>query len=188
VTADARFSAWTLVHPRPRRFWTAFLHNLARRGLCGVKLISDAHEGIKGAVAKVLHATWQCCRMHFMRNAPARAGKSGRRVLFAFIATAFAQDDADAAKALWRRVADQLRLKLPKLAAFLDEAEADGLAYGTFPAPSCTRPSRSSVSTARSSARPRWSASSPTRTPLSGSSAPSYSNRTMNGRSSAPAT
>ena len=69
-----------------------------------------------------------------MRNALAHAGKSGRRVVSAFIATAFAQDDADAAKAQWRRVADQLRPKLPRLAGFLDEAEADVLAYMTFPA------------------------------------------------------
>jgi transposase-like protein len=68
-----------------------------------------------------------------MRNALAHAGKSGRRVVSAFIATAFAQDDAEAAKAQWRRVADQLRPKLPRLAAFLDEAEADVLAYMTFP-------------------------------------------------------
>jgi transposase-like protein len=51
-------------------FWTAFLRKLARRGLRGVKLVvSDAHEGIKGAVSKVLNATWQRCRVHFMRNA-----------------------------------------------------------------------------------------------------------------------
>jgi putative transposase len=116
-------------------FWTAFLRKLGRRGLRGVKLvISDAHEGIKAAVAKVLHATWQRCRVHFMRNVLAHAGRQGRRVVSAFIATAFAQDDADAAKAQWRRVADQLRPKLPKLAAFLDEAETDVLAYMTFPA------------------------------------------------------
>ena len=116
-------------------FWTAFLRKLGRRGLRGVKLvISDAHEGIKAAVAKVLHATWQRCRVHFMRNVLAHAGRQGRRVVSAFIATAFAQDDGDAAKAQWRRVADQLRPKLPKLAAFLDEAETDVLAYMTFPA------------------------------------------------------
>src|SRR5918911_1131662 len=116
-------------------FWTAFLRKLARRGLRGVKLvISDAHEGIKAAVAKVLNASWQRCRVHFMRNALAHAGKSGRRVVSAFIATAFAQDDAEAARAQWRRVADQLRPKLPKLAAFLDEAETDVLAYMSFPA------------------------------------------------------
>src|SRR5581483_3750160 len=103
-------------------FWTAFLRKLARRGLRGVKLVvSDAHEGIKATVGKVLNATWQRCRVHFMRNALAHAGKSGRRVVSAFIATAFAQDDAEAARAQWRRIADQLRPKLPKLAVFLDE-------------------------------------------------------------------
>jgi putative transposase len=116
-------------------FWIAFLRKLARRGLRGVKLVvSDAHEGIKAAVSKVLSATWQRCRVHFMRNALAHAGRSGRRVVSAFIATAFAQDDADAAKAQWRRVADQLRPKVPKLATLMDEAEADVLAYMTFPA------------------------------------------------------
>jgi putative transposase len=116
-------------------FLTAFLRKLARRGLRGVKLVvSDAHEGIKAAVAKVLSATWQRCRVHFMRNALAHAGRSGRRVVSAFIATAFAQDDAEAAKTQWRRVADQLRPKVPKLATLMDEAEADVLAYMTFPA------------------------------------------------------
>ena len=115
-------------------FWTDFLRSLARRGLRGVKLvISDAHEGIKAAVSKVMHCTWQRCRVHFMRNVMAHAGKSGRRVVSAFIATAFAQEDEAAARQQWRRVADQLRPKLPKLAAFLDEAETDVLAYMTFP-------------------------------------------------------
>jgi len=115
-------------------FWTAFLRQLTRRGLRGVKLvISDGHEGIKAAVAKVLNASWQRCRVHFMRNALAHAGKSGRRVVSAFIATAFAQDDADAAKLQWRRVADQLRPQLPKLAAFLDAAETEVLTFMSFP-------------------------------------------------------
>jgi transposase-like protein len=117
-------------------FWTAFLRKLARRGLRGVKLvISDAHEGIKATVAKVLNATWQRCRVHFMRNVLAHAGKSGRRVVSAFIATAFAQDDAEAARTQWRKVADQIRPKLPKLATFMDDAEPDVLAYMSFPAP-----------------------------------------------------
>jgi putative transposase len=114
-------------------FWE-FLRRLKRRGLVGVKLvISDAHEGIKAAVARVFRATWQRCRVHFMRNVLAHAGRSGRRVVAAFIATAFAQDHADAARAQWRQVADQVRAKLPKLAALLDEAEEDVLAYMTFP-------------------------------------------------------
>jgi putative transposase len=115
-------------------FWTGFLRKLARRGLRGVKLVvSDAHEGLKAAVSKVLTATWQRCRVHFMRNALAHAGRSGRRVVSAFIATAFAQDDAEAASAQWRRVADQLRPKVPKLAVLMDEAEPDVLAYMSFP-------------------------------------------------------
>jgi putative transposase len=115
-------------------FWTAFLRKLTRRGLRGVKpVISDAHEGIKAAVSKLLCATWQRCRVHFMRNALAHAGKSGRRVVSAFIATAFAQETAEAASQQWRSVADQMRPKLPRLAVLMDEAEPDVLAYMTFP-------------------------------------------------------
>ena len=68
-----------------------------------------------------------------MRDALAHAGRSGKRVVSAFIATAFAQDDAAQAKAQWRRVADQLRPKVPKLATLMDRAEADVLAYMSFP-------------------------------------------------------
>jgi transposase-like protein len=115
-------------------FWTAFLRTLARRGLRGVKLvISDAHEGLKAAVAKVLHASWQRCRVHFMRNVLAQAGKQGRRVVAAFIATAFAQEDAETARSQWRQVADQIRPKVAKLAALMDEAETDVLAFMSFP-------------------------------------------------------
>jgi transposase-like protein len=115
-------------------FWLAFLRKLTRRGLRGVKLvISDAHEGLKAAIAKVLNASWQRCRVHFMRNVLAHAGRNGRRVVAAFIATAFAQDDAAAARIQWRQVADQLRPKVPKLAAMMDEAEPDVLAYMAFP-------------------------------------------------------
>src|SRR6202007_1922151 len=115
-------------------FWTEFLRKLARRGLRGVKLvISDGHEGIKAAVAKVLHASWQRCRVHFMRNVLAHAGKQGRRVVAAFIATAFAQEDAETARSQWRQVADQIRPKVAKLAALMDAAETDVLAFMSFP-------------------------------------------------------
>jgi putative transposase len=116
-------------------FWIEFLRQLARRGLRGVKLVvSDAHEGLKAAVAKVLNASWQRCRVHFMRNVLAHAGKQGRRVVAAFIGTAFAQNDADAARAQWRQVADQLRPRVKKLAELMDQAEGDVLAYMSFPA------------------------------------------------------
>ena len=68
-----------------------------------------------------------------MRNVLAPAGKSGRRVASAFITTAFAQENAEAARAQWRTVADQIRPKVPRLAAIMDDAETDVLAYMTFP-------------------------------------------------------
>jgi transposase-like protein len=75
-------------------FWTDFLRDLARRGLRGVKLvISDAHEGLKATVAKVLRATWQRCRVHFGRNAAAHAGKTQHRIVSAWIGTAYAEAD-----------------------------------------------------------------------------------------------
>ncbi len=131
------------------------------------------------------------CRVHFMRNVLAHAGRQGRRVVSAFIATAFAQNDADSARQQWRRVADQLRPKVHKLAALMDEAEADVLAYMSFPAPHraklhSTNPLEGS--TARSSGAPRWSESSPTRRPSLGLSEPSSWSRTTNGLSSAPVT
>jgi transposase-like protein len=120
--------------PEAEPIWTEFLRKLTRRGLRGVKLVvSDAHQGIKADVSKVLSATWQRCRVHFMRNALAHAGKSGRRVVSAFIATAFAQDTPEAASQPWRNVADQIRPKVPKLATLMDSAEEDVLGYMTFP-------------------------------------------------------
>jgi putative transposase len=115
-------------------FWLDFLRGLTRRGLRGVKLvISDAHEGLKAAVTKVLRATWQRCRVHFARNALAHAGKAQRRIVSAWIGTAYAEADAEGAKRQWRTVADQLRPKVPKLAALMDSAEEDVLAYMAFP-------------------------------------------------------
>jgi putative transposase len=99
----------------------------------------------------------------------AHAGRQGRRVVSAFIGTAFVQDDAEAARAQWRQVADQLRPKVPKLAALMDEAEADVLAFMTFPritGRKSTPSIHSSASTARSSGAPTSSASSPTKMPL----------------------
>jgi putative transposase len=115
-------------------FWTSFLRSLTRRGLRGVKLvIADSHEGLKAAAAKVLKATWQRCKVHFLRNALAHAGKGQRQMVLAMINTVFAQETLDAAIAQWRVVADQLRSKFPKLAAMLDRSESDVLAYMSFP-------------------------------------------------------
>lgn len=115
-------------------FWSEFLRSLTRRGLRGVKLvISDAHEGLKAAIAKVLGATWQRCRVHFMRNVLAHVGKGQQAMVASYICTAFAQDTETAARAQWRKVADQLRPKLPKLAALMDDAEDDVLAHMAWP-------------------------------------------------------
>ena len=97
-------------------------------------MVWDAHEGLKAAITKVLNATWQRCRVPFMRNALAYAGKTQRRIVSAWVGTAFAQNDATAARKQWREVADQVRSRVPKLAALMDEAEADVLAYMGFPA------------------------------------------------------
>jgi len=115
-------------------FWVEFLRELTRRGLRGVKLvISDAHLGLKAAVAKVFTATWQRCRVHFMRNALAFANKGQRQMVLALINTAFAQETPEAAHEQWRVVANHFRTKLPKLAAMLDQAENEVLAFMDFP-------------------------------------------------------
>ena len=116
-------------------FWSTFLKSLLRRGLKGVKLVvSDAHEGLKAAIAKVFGATWQRCRVHWMRNALAHVSKGQHTMVAAALRQAFLQSDDDAAHQTWRHVADQLRQRWPKLAAFMDSSEHDVLAYMSFPA------------------------------------------------------
>src|SRR4051795_5540765 len=116
-------------------FWSTFLKGLLKRGLRGVKLvISDAHEGLKHAAAKVLGATWQRCRVHWMRNALAYVPRSQHSMVAAALRQAFLQADRAAARQVWRQVADQLRPRWPKLAALMDESEHDVLAYMGFPA------------------------------------------------------
>jgi transposase-like protein len=115
-------------------FWTRFLRSLTRRGLRGVKLvISDAHEGLKKAAAKVLGSTWQRCRVHFMRNALAHVGTKQRQMVAAAIRTAFAQETEKAAHTEWKDVAKRLQARFPKLADLMDEAEDDVLAHMSFP-------------------------------------------------------
>lgn len=116
-------------------FWSSFLKSLVKRGLRGVKLvISDAHEGLTAAITRVVGASWQRCRVHFMRNALAHVPKGQHTVVAAAIRQAFIQPDRDAAGQTWRHVADQLRSRWPKLATLIDEGEHDVLAYTAFPA------------------------------------------------------
>jgi transposase-like protein len=116
-------------------FWLGFLRGLVARGLAGVQLvISDAHGGLKGAIAAVLQgASWQRCRVHFVRNVLALVPKSAAEMVAATIRTVFAQPDAEGARETWRRVADSLRGRFPRAAALLDEAEEEVLAYTAFP-------------------------------------------------------
>jgi transposase-like protein len=115
-------------------FWSTFLKSLARRGLRGVKLvISDAHEGLKAAIRRVFGAGWQRCRVHWMRNALAYVPKTQQSMVAAALRQAFLQPDRAQASAMLRHVADQLRPKWPKLAAFIDDSETDVLSYLDFP-------------------------------------------------------
>ena len=97
-------------------------------------MISDAHTGFKAAIARVFDATWQRCRVHWIRNALAHVPKGQHTVVAAAIRQAFNQPDKRAATETWRHVADQLRARWPKLADLMDASEADVLAYMSFPA------------------------------------------------------
>jgi transposase-like protein len=79
-------------------------------------------------VSKILRATWQRCRVHFMRNDTAHTGETQRRIVSAWTCTAFAEADAPAAHAQWRSLADQLRPRVPRLAALINAAEHDVIA------------------------------------------------------------
>lgn len=116
-------------------FCTQFLRSLRQRGLSGVHLvISDADEGLKAAVGRVLAgAGWQRCRVHFVRNALAKVSKSHAEMVAATVRTIFAQPDAPAAREQLHAVVDMLRGKFPAVADQLADAEADLLAYAAFP-------------------------------------------------------
>jgi transposase-like protein len=115
-------------------FWSEFLRSLTHRGLRGVKLVvSDAHEGLKAAVRKVIGAGWQRCRVHFMRNALQRVPKRAQAMVTAALRTAFDQGDAESAHAQWRQLIDVFEESHPKFAELMSDAEHDVLAYKAFP-------------------------------------------------------
>jgi len=118
-----------------RSFWTAFLRSLVKRGLAGVRLvISDAHEGLKQAIGTVLNgASWQRCRVHFMRNLLATVPQAMREPIAAIVRTIFAQPDHASAMTQLHKVADGLRARLPQAAALLEDAAEDILAHKHFP-------------------------------------------------------
>jgi len=116
-------------------FWLQFLRGLVERGLHGVQLVaSDAHQGLKGAIATALRGSaWQRCRVHFLRNVLSVAPKGMQAVVAATVRTVFAQPHPASAHTQWRQVADHFRGTYPRVASLMDDAEDDVLAYLGFP-------------------------------------------------------
>jgi transposase-like protein len=115
--------------------WTAFLRGLVARGLSGVELfISDAHQGLKNAIAAVVPgASWQRCRAHFMRNLGTRVPKSAQDMVATIVRSIWAQPDAETTWAQHARVVEQLGEKFSAAAEMLADAGPDILAFAAFP-------------------------------------------------------
>jgi putative transposase len=115
--------------------WTAFLRSLVARGLSGVQLvISDAHEGLKAAIAGTLPgASWQRCRTHFVRNLLTRVPKTAQAMVATLVRSIFEQPDADTTWAQHARVVSQLEERFEDAAAMLIDAAPDVLAFTAFP-------------------------------------------------------
>lgn len=116
-------------------FWTEFLTSLRDRGLHGVQLVvSDAHRGLVAAIERTVQgAAWQRCRVHFMRNALAKASKADGPMIGAWIRTIFAQATPDAVRDQLETVADSLHESHSAIAIMLREAKADLTAFADFP-------------------------------------------------------
>jgi len=116
-------------------FWTSFLRSLKARGLAGTQLvISDAHTGLKKAIATVLQgAAWQRCRVHFMRNVLAIVPKASGEMVASIIRTIFAQPDNEHVQAQFDEVVRMLDRSHPKVAEMLSDARDDLLAFTGFP-------------------------------------------------------
>jgi putative transposase len=117
--------------------WTAFLRSLVARGLSGVQLvISDAHAGLKDAIAAVLPgASWQRCRTHFMRNLLGKVPKSAHGIVAPLVRSIFEQPDAEAVWAQHGRIVEQLDGRFDEAADMLAEAAHEILAFTAFPKP-----------------------------------------------------
>jgi transposase-like protein len=115
-------------------FWRAFLRSLIERGLTGVQLVvSDAHAGLKKAIAQVLGCPWQRCSVHFLREALGHARREQQPMLAALLRPLFNADSGETARELVGEALERLQKPLPKVAALLEEAEEDLLAFYCFP-------------------------------------------------------
>jgi len=115
--------------------WLAFFRDLAARGLSGVALVtSDAHRGLTEAIGATLPgAAWQRCRTHYAANLMAATPKSAWGWVRALLHSVYDQPDAASVHAQFGRVLDALEDKLPQVAAHLDAARPDILAFTAFP-------------------------------------------------------
>jgi putative transposase len=115
-------------------FWTSFLRSLVKRGLIGVQLaISDAHAGLKAAIAKVLGCAWQRCTVHFLRDCLGHARKDQHGLLGALIRPIFSADSQAQARERLSEAVAHLDGRMGKIAAMLEDAESDILAFYAFP-------------------------------------------------------
>jgi len=140
-TGEREVLGWALGASEEQAFWQEFLRSLVGRGLTGVQLvISDAHAGLKAAITQTLAgASWQRCRVHFMRNLLAHIPQGDKALVAATVRTIFAQPSRPAARAQVDQVAHMLDQHWPKAAALLRAAEPDILAYMSFPREHWTR-------------------------------------------------
>jgi putative transposase len=115
-------------------FWTDFLRGLRARGLAGLRLVvSDHHEGLKTAIARVLDAPWQRCCVHFVRNMHGHCRPAQRGLVSAALREVFnATDRAEAGRRLTDVLA-RLASIAPKVCQLLEAAEEDLLAFMAFP-------------------------------------------------------
>ena len=115
----------------PSEFFSA----LSARGLSGVELVvSDAHQGLRGAIAAVFGgASWQRCRTHFMTNLLTRVPRRAQPWVATMVRTIYQQPSPDEVHAQLDRVTDQLQNRFPQVASLLDEAGPDVLAFSSFP-------------------------------------------------------
>jgi putative transposase len=115
-------------------FWTGFLRSLIARGLSGVQLVvSDAHEGLKAAIARLLRCPWQRCTVHFLRDCLGHARRDQHGLLAALIRPIFQADSGEQARERLPEAIAALEERLPKIAAMLADAEEDILAFYAFP-------------------------------------------------------
>jgi len=133
-TGQRRILGFALKENESEIFWTEFLESIKKRGLKGVQLvISDAHSGLQGAIAKTLNAQWQRCWVHFMRNILPHIPKSHMNEVMGLLRLIVREEEPQEIQNRYRKVMDSLKSKYPKVYDKMKDAEEDVLAYRHFP-------------------------------------------------------